>query len=67
MATPCNNYGQVAYWAEEFDTFEFIRLSENRYLLFFKNRTDRQAFKMACADRFDTYKDRDDFDLLIVF
>jgi hypothetical protein len=64
---PCNNYGQVAYWAEQFDTFEFIRLSENRYLLSFKNRTDRQAFKMECSNRFEGYRDRDDFDLLIWF
>lgn len=67
MPTPCNNYGQVAHWAEEFDTFEFTRLSEGRYLLFFKNRTDRQAFKIACQNRIGGYRDRDDFDLLIWF
>jgi hypothetical protein len=62
-----NNYGRVAYWAEEFDTFEFIRLDENRYLLFFKNRSDRQEFKLNCERRISGYKDRNDFDLLIWF
>lgn len=62
----CNNYGRVAYLAEDRDTFEFIRLSENRYLFYFKNKTDREEFINTAPDWIEGYKYRDDFNLLIL-